>query len=65
MEQKEVIVFLREKRFAATSLDKASKLTGVPIKRIRAIIGLKGKTPSERRNGGHTTPEGWGFDWLA
>lgn len=65
MEQKEVIVFFKERKFAATSIEKASKLTGVPVERIRTIIGLRGRTPSERRNGGHTTPEGWGFDYLA
>lgn len=43
----------------------ASKLTKVPYTTILGMINREPKKKADKKNGGYTTPDGWGFDWLA
>jgi len=49
---------------AVDSVGQASKITLVPVNTIYNMILLKPKTKEEKKNGGRTSPDGWGFDEL-
>jgi len=46
------------------SILEASKITKVPVRTVRSMIdGRMGE--ADKKNGGRTSPNGWGFDYLA
>jgi hypothetical protein len=49
---------------AVESVSEASKETLVPVNTIYNMMLLKPKTKQQKKNGGRTTPDGWGFDVL-
>ncbi len=50
---------------AVKSVREASKETLVPVNTIYNMMLLKPETKEEKKNGGRTSPDGWGFDYLA
>jgi hypothetical protein len=61
-----VLIFKNEFPYKAVdSIEQASKTTFVPVNTIYNMILLKPETKKEKKNGGRTTPDGWGFDYLA
>ena len=62
----EVLIFANQYPYrVAKSIREASKLTSVPEVTIRRMISSLPRKKEDKRNGGCTTPDGWGFDWLA
>ena len=49
---------------AVRSVRQASKETKVPEGTIRTMIREPLKNAVDRINGGRTSPDGWGFDYL-
>ena len=63
---KEVLIFKNQfPHTVAKSIREASKLTFVPEVTIRQMIASPLRKKEDRRNGGRTSPDGWGFDYLA
>ena len=61
--QKPVLIFKNQFPYKAVeSVSEASKETFVPVNTIYNMILLKPETKKEKKNGGRTTPDGWGFD---
>ena len=62
----EVLIFKNQFPFSAvSSVAEAAKITLVPQTTIRAMIAKEPVKAKDVRNGGRTTPDGWGFDYLA
>jgi hypothetical protein len=60
-----VLIFKNEFPYKMVdSVEQASKITLVPVNAIYNMILLKPKTKEEQKNGGLTTPDGWGFDFT-
>ena len=58
-----VLIFKNEFPYKSVdSIQQASKITFVPVNTIYDMILLKPETKTEKKNGGRTTPAGWGFD---
>ena len=58
-----VLIFKNESPYKAVdSVEQASKTTFVPVNTIYNMIVLKPETKKEKKNGGRTSPDGWGFD---
>ena len=61
----EVLIFKNQFPFrAVSSVAEAAKITLVPQTTIRAMIAKEPVKIKDVKNGGRTTPDGWGFDWL-
>ena len=64
--QKPVLIFKNQFPYKSVeSIGKASKETLVPRSTITRMIEGKLSNDNDKRNGGRTTPDGWGFDYLA
>jgi hypothetical protein len=62
----EVLIFKDQFPFCvASSVLEASKITLVPPTTIRAMISKEPVKIKDVKNGGRTSPDGWGFDYLA
>ncbi len=62
----EVLIFKNQFPFGAvSSVAEAAKITLVPQTTIRAMISKEPVKIKDVKNGGRTTPDGWGFDYLA
>ena len=60
-----VLIFKNEFPYKVVdSIEQASKITLVPVNTIYNMMLLKPKTKKEKKNGGRTSPDGWGFDYL-
>ena len=63
---KEVLIYKNQSPSrVASSIREASRITLVPEVTIRQMIDNPLRKKQDKRNGGRTTPDGWGFDWLA
>ena len=63
---KEVLIFKNQYPYrVAKSIREASRLTIVPEVTIRQMIDSPLRKKQDRLNGGRTSPDGWGFDYLA
>ena len=63
---KEVLIFKNQFPYrVAKSIREASRLTFVPEVTIRQMIASPLRKKEDKRNGGRTSPDGWGFDYLA
>jgi hypothetical protein len=65
-ETSEILIYKNEFPYKAVKgLTEASKLTKIPKTTILSMILAKLTKKKEKKNGGLTTPDGWGFDYLA
>ena len=61
-----VLIYKNQFPFGAvSSVAEAAKITLVPQTTIRAMISKEPVKIKDVKNGGRTTPDGWGFDYLA
>ncbi len=49
---------------SVATVAEASRLTLVPNMTIKRMIDAPLKKKDDKRNGGRTSPDGWGFDYL-
>jgi hypothetical protein len=62
----EILIYKNEFPYKAVKgLTEASELTKVPKTTILSMILAKLTKKKDKENGGCTTPDGWGFDYLA
>ena len=62
----EILIYKNEFPYKAVKgLTEASKLTKVPKTTILSMILAKLTKKKHKKNGGCTTPDGWGFAYLA
>ena len=62
----EILIYKNEFPYKAVKgLTEASKLTKIPKTTILSMILAKLTKKKDKKNGGRTTPDGWGFDYLA
>ena len=65
-ETSEILIYKNEFPYKAVKgLTEASKLTKVPETTILSMILAKLTKKEDKKNGGRTSPDGWGFDYLA
>lgn len=65
-EKKEILIYKNEFPYKAVKgLAEASRLTKVPKTTILSMILSKLPKKKDKENGGRTSPDGWGFDYLA
>ena len=64
--KKEILIYKNQYPYKAVkSAAEASSATRVPAVTIYWMLKKELKTMAEIEDGGHTTPDGWGFDYLA
>jgi hypothetical protein len=65
-ETSEILIYKNEFPYKAVKgLTEASKLTKIPKTTILSMILAKLTKKKDKKNGGITSPDGWGFDYLA
>ena len=61
----EILIYKNQFPYKAVkNVVQASSLTKVPTSTIHWMLKKELKTRAEIEDGGHTTPDGWGFDYL-
>ena len=64
--RRDILIFVYNKPWKSVKgFEEASRITGVPVYTIKYMINNPPKRPEDIKNGGYSSPEGWGFDYLA
>lgn len=58
-----ILIFKNEFPYkAVATIAEASRVTKVPFMTVKRMIDPRKLNKLEKRNGGRTSPDGWGFD---
>ncbi len=64
--QNEILIYKNQYPYRAVkTVAQASEITKVPYTTIYSMLNRELKRKEDIKNGGATSPDGWGFDYLA
>ena len=64
--EREILIFVFNKPWKVVKgFKEASRITAVPESTIKHMINNPLKRKEDIKNGGSSSPKGWGFDYLA